>query len=510
MKIIARLSGSWSFSDIAYCLFFVTFYAIFANVPFWAASHWLGIVLLGWFCLEYAVIGLLALFVPRILAVSLLLLVISADMLCGVSKTYYLAPTECLANIGALHGLPATRLLAVAAVGVLILLVSSIAAFFPVAAIRGAYRSYAAASLLAFVVLAVSVDCTVLVRKTGQAPNLLQPAFRDDGLSSHYMNYLWASRYPIIRLLRSERILGLHRNTLNTTPEDDSAVPSAAALAVSSAGLTAGKKSAGMPNLVIVLVESWGLAIDSSVRDSLVRPYSNPSLLAQYKVQQGTVPFYGPTVSGEARELCGNKMGFHLIVSSTQKLQGCLPDQLASLGYHSLALHGMDGHFFDRLTWYRHIGFQEQWFRDQFRQGGLPDCAGAFVGTCDASIAEWIGQRLAINGTNPDLVYWVTLNSHLPVPLPSQLANGVPCSLTPNLSQQPALCSWYQLIANVHNSVSKLAMTKLARPTNFVIVGDHAPPFSDLSLRNQFSDAVVPYVLLIPRQDNQKQTSARR
>jgi phosphoglycerol transferase MdoB-like AlkP superfamily enzyme len=158
----------------------------------------------------------------------------------------------------------------------------------------------------------------------------------------------------------------------------------------------------------------------------------------------------------------------------------------------------MDGHMFDRSSWYGRIGFHEQEFRDQLRQQGLPDCVGAYVGTCDASIADWIGKRLAEPKPKPAFIYWVTLNSHLPVPIPSQLPNGVSCSLNSNLSQQPALCSWFQLIANVHQSVSRLAMGNLARPTIFAIVGDHAPPFRNPGLRSQFSDAAVPYVLLVP------------
>jgi uncharacterized membrane protein len=55
---------------------FVFFYAIFANVPFWTASPWLGLLRNGLFCLEYAAVGLLALFVPRIVAAGLLFVLV--------------------------------------------------------------------------------------------------------------------------------------------------------------------------------------------------------------------------------------------------------------------------------------------------------------------------------------------------------------------------------------------------------------------------------------------------
>jgi phosphoglycerol transferase MdoB-like AlkP superfamily enzyme len=45
-------------------------------------------------------------------------------------------------------------------------------------------------------------------------------------------------------------------------------------------------------------------------------------------------------------------------------------------------------------------------------------------------------------------------------------------------------------------------MGKLDRPTAFIIVGDHAPPFGDPALRNKFSQSDVPYVILLPRSDH--------
>ena len=240
--------------------------------------------------------------------------------------------------------------------------------------------------------------------------------------------------------------------------------------------------------------------MDPPLQQAMILPYLQPDLRSQYEVVQGTVPFNGPTIAGEARELCGNSIGWGLIRASTSALRGCLPARLAALGYHRVALHGMTGNIYRRITWYRTIGFQEQWFNDQFMQQGLPDCTGAFTGTCDASVAGWIGRRLAVSSPNPNFVHWMTLNSHLPVPVPSGLSNALPCTSELSLEPDTPLCSWYQLVANVHQSVSELAMSGLARPTIFVIVGDHAPPFANQALRNKFSQTVVPYVLLIPRE----------
>jgi hypothetical protein len=50
----------------------------------------------------------------------------------------------------------------------------------------------------------------------------------------------------------------------------------------------------------------------------------------------------------------------------------------------------------------------------------------------------------------------------------------------------------------VHASVSQVATQQLARPTIFILVGDHAPPFADPHLRSEFSASQVPYVMLTP------------
>jgi phosphoglycerol transferase MdoB-like AlkP superfamily enzyme len=239
--------------------------------------------------------------------------------------------------------------------------------------------------------------------------------------------------------------------------------------------------------------------MDPPLNEALVAPYLQPNVNARYEVIQGSVPFHGPTIPGEGRELCGSAIGFHLLTAPAADLRSCLPTRLAALGYDTIAVHGMSGHMFNRSTWYSTIGFRERWFHEQLQQQGLPDCTGVFTGTCDADIAAWIGRRLEEDSSRPKFVHWMTLNSHLPVPVPSYLTNGAPCLASIGLQPNSPLCSWYQLVANVHRSVAQLAAGPLSRSTVFVIVGDHAPPFGDPVLHSRFSQSDVPYVVLLPR-----------
>jgi phosphoglycerol transferase MdoB-like AlkP superfamily enzyme len=477
---------------------------VLTNLPFWAASRWLGLLPIGWFCIEYAVVGLLALFLPRALTALLLLLVIVADIICGVSKTYYLAPSQCFANLGAVHNLPGSRMIALTAVVALTMCVVAIAFFFPAKKIKGSCKAAAATCFVAFSIIVMAVDLVSIRQETGQMPHPFHFA-PQDARNLSYFNTEWAARYPAIRLIRDQMALGDHWAHTVSALDQTSVIASASDAIVRSAGFELAQRPQKLPNIVVVLTESWGISTDAVVRDGLVHPYFQPGLLGQYTVTQGTVPFYGPTIGGEARELCRSKIGMQIVNVPSQGFKTCLPMRLAALGYRSIALHGMEGNMFHRSTWYRRIGFHEQWFHSDFKQQEMRDCLGAFTGTCDAAVADWIGRRLGVKSASPDagptFAYWVTLNSHLPVPVPSALPNPASCSLTPMLSERPALCSWYQLIANVHDSVARLAMSNLARPTVFVIVGDHAPPFSDAALRGQFSSTDVPYVVLSPRQD---------
>jgi phosphoglycerol transferase MdoB-like AlkP superfamily enzyme len=189
-----------------------------------------------------------------------------------------------------------------------------------------------------------------------------------------------------------------------------------------------------------------------------------------------------------------------LISLTEEEKDHCLPAVFHDHGYQNIAIHGYVGEMFRRQDWYRSIGFDQRWFKSELSRAGLPECSGAFPGICDGSIAEWIGRDL-LSGTSdkPRFIYWVTLNSHLPVPQRPDLPPDQTCSMHPELAHSDPLCSWFRLVSAVHRSVQNLALKPQKRPTVFILVGDHAPPFADSRLRAMFSDTDVPYVILMPR-----------
>jgi len=508
---------SSDFDSVLQSTLYFAFYAILANIPFWIACKLLGIWCHGWFCLEYVVIGLVGLFIPGFLTALLLIFVTAADVLCGISNTYYMVPSQCLVGAHSLILFPKERIFSIIVV-IAVTLFGSVSSrqfsFVGPEKSVSSYRFRTAICLLLFAAMVILHDFAIMASTSGHILSLVKPDLRSDG--TYTALRLW--RPTTLRLFRSESdYLNLrtikdagHVTSLATT------TPSAAYLGIAASdifhtGLAANTPLKLAPNFVLVLVESWGVNNNLSVQQSILKPYLQPNLLNHYQVIQGTVPFFnGGTIAGESRELCQNSLSARIAYASKLDLANCLPHRLSSLGYQTIGLHAMDGHFYDRKNWWPQVGLNEIWFRDKLRQQGLPDCEGAYIGTCDSSIAQWLQRRLnrheeassSTQSTGPQFIYWVTLNSHLPVPSPNTNIGSPSCSFDSHLSQQASLCSWFQIISKLHHSVAQLAMSNLARPTVFVLVGDHAPPFYSSELRNQFSSSVVPYIILIPRELN--------
>jgi phosphoglycerol transferase MdoB-like AlkP superfamily enzyme len=232
---------------------------------------------------------------------------------------------------------------------------------------------------------------------------------------------------------------------------------------------------------------------------ALTAPYDDASISRKFQISYGAVPFTGLTLPGEVRELCHSTLGFGILKASSETAKRCMPAYFHAHGYQSIAIHGYVGQMYNRNVLYPNLGFDQVWFGPDLHKHGLPDCRGAFPGICDASIASWIGgSLLSEEQPKPRFIYWVTLNSHLPIPANPDLPDDGVCATQSALEHSAALCSWFRLVRAVHRAVQQIALAPSARPTVFLLVGDHAPPFGEPHLRGMFSSTEVPYVLLTP------------
>ena len=253
-------------------------------------------------------------------------------------------------------------------------------------------------------------------------------------------------------------------------------------------------------NLVIILVEALGRPVSPAASALFESDWNRPEWRTRYDVRTGDVRYFGSTTSGEMRELCSRwKLDETIPFGPTE----CLPQRLRAAGYETTALHGFSGDMFDRRNWWTKAGFDEVEFGPQLKQAGAGSCGGVFPGACDTDVPSQIAahlKRSAVRGGHPQLVYWVTLNSHLPVIEDASLGT-VDCQLGGEAlaAESPLLCPLFTVHHRLADAISRMAMDPALPPTDILIVGDHMPPFFAREARMNFDPAHVPWVLLKAR-----------
>ncbi|MDT9599456.1 sulfatase-like hydrolase/transferase [Sphingosinicella rhizophila] len=258
------------------------------------------------------------------------------------------------------------------------------------------------------------------------------------------------------------------------------------------AGLATGER-----HVLFVMVEAMGAPTDPAIATKLVDIWAPPEVRARYEVTTGTTPFYGSTTSGEMRELCGRWGDYRELMET--KDATCLPALLAAKGYHSQAWHSFSGKMFDRNRWYPNAGFQEMRFGERLVADGADICPGVFPGACDRDVPREIGTTLK-QARQPQFLYWLTVNSHLPV-LKNKRLQTLDCArFDASLdAAYPMTCRLLQLFDQTGSAMARQITATDFPPTDILIVGDHLPPFFDRYHRTQFEPDHVPWILLRPK-----------
>jgi len=257
--------------------------------------------------------------------------------------------------------------------------------------------------------------------------------------------------------------------------------------------------SIGAQHLVIVIVESLGQLEDSAGAPLILGPLLSGDVRRRYTINIGTVQTHGATTSGELRELCGVDTDYRSV--GAVDVTSCIPIQLRSAGFKTVAIHGYSGGFFDRARWYPQIGFEQAWFGDDLaRQASLAVCGSTFRGVRDPDAGRFVARQLldAPKGERR-FVYWLTLSSHLPVDASCGAESGLDCRATAETTRFADVCALLRIQYLVAQSVAEIATDPLLPPTRFIVVGDHPPPFFSRARRSLFAERRVPFVELIPR-----------
>jgi len=249
-------------------------------------------------------------------------------------------------------------------------------------------------------------------------------------------------------------------------------------------------------HLLLIVVESLGVAANNKdMNDLLFAEFkSSDKVRERFEVSVGNSPYYGSTTAAEIREMCGYWGDYDPLLS--KKNADCLPSRLTKQGYQTIAMHSFDGKFFDREKWYPVIGFQQQYFAPELLSRGLEACGGVFPGVCDRGVPTEIANELKA-ATKPTFVYWLTVNSHLPL-LPGHNLHVENCGqLSASLKKNyPQLCGQAAVFAELDHAVIKEITADDFPATDILLVGDHMPPFFDKHHRSQMDPEHVPWLLL--------------
>jgi hypothetical protein len=250
----------------------------------------------------------------------------------------------------------------------------------------------------------------------------------------------------------------------------------------------------GKRNVIVVMVESMGLPLAPHDRQLFDRIWNRRAWSARYDVSNGSTPYFGSTTTGEMRELCG------LWADYTEvdfKKADCLPERFRTAGYETTAVHSYERTMFDRQAWYPRIGFDRRMFKDDLLDRKARPCDGIFPGVCDRDVPRIIGDQLRVHHDKPQFVYWLTVNSHLPIPRSAQLKTET-CDLgsIEMTNDFPMLCRGYEL----HKQLADALTAEIMRPdfpdADILIVGDHMPPYFQRTFRQRFDAGRVPWILL--------------
>ncbi|MFZ0799051.1 MAG: sulfatase-like hydrolase/transferase [Terriglobales bacterium] len=478
----AMLSGTHSTSPrFTQSLCFFAAYFVLPNLPFWLASGFLNLSRRGYIDIDYVVWGISSLFLPRTFVATGLCLSLFLDVFRTSASFYYFSQRDFLQSSVYLLQLP-WHSLALIAIAVGLGLAAWITSIVKLAPAKNKVQDKSTLVAVSVVLILAFVGIDVISGSNRAFP------MRDSRPAIKLAN---AASFTFARVLQEA-----HSSSSRVAfqPVESATAPLLRELRTPVAGSSSG---ADEHNIVLVIAESYGLMLDPASAARLTSPYRDTELTRRFSVTLGEVKFHGSTVPAEFRELCGLGVG---VTDHPDDLSKCLPTLFQRRGYQTTSFHGFTSHMFDRRTWYPQIGFTRSVFLEQMAQDpGMQHCPGVFTGICDADVARRIGDRLVRHQEKLQFIYWLTLNSHLPVERSAAAARELGCGSANAPVSDVDVCAWTALILKVNSSVAALALRSGLPRTEFIVVGDHAPPFLAQKRRRLFSQDVVPYVRLMPK-----------
>ena len=454
-------------------------YATIPNLPFWIANSFLLSAPRPYVNLDYLLIAMISMYLPAGATVLLFTLAWIVDVGADSMYFYYFSQHDFVASILFLGNIQFGRVL----IAGMALICSGLA--FEIG-LRRLTRGFRSVSRVSVVILSIGIISLIALAAVLSSTQIVKrDVYRSHSLSN-------SVSFSCLRIAFLRHIAppsshsGIKINSATKSILQE----------LSSHDIATSRKR----NLVVILIEAYGLIDDRQMQNRLLSPFTTPEIAANYNVQISNVAFRGPTVSGEFRELCGLQLDLSSASSVASFSESCLPKLATKAGYKTLAIHGFSRYMFDRGTWWPEMGFQSTLFLEDLQPNPKTHlCSGPFPGVCDTDMGNIVGEKLlSSRGDSPNLIYWVTLNSHLPIQKGAAETSAV-CGGTRTDIPDEGICLWAALVYRVNQSIANIATLPGLPQTEFVVVGDHAPPFLFPARRERFSQTDVPVVHLVPK-----------
>lgn len=241
--------------------------------------------------------------------------------------------------------------------------------------------------------------------------------------------------------------------------------------------------------LLLIVSESWGVAINPGIQDELLRPLRDLGHRLEW-FEAGSEGFVGVTVAGEMRELCQLNPRYFNLVDAKDEFGPCLPNQLKARSYQTLAMHGAAGVMYDRFRWYPLVGFDETVF---FESRVWPGRCYSFPGACDIHMMGELERAFARPGKQ--FFYWLTLNSHSVYDARDIHVDVFDCSSF-DIPASSETCRNLKLHAQFFFELAETLKKPSMTGVEVLVVGDHPPPLLAPGEADNFMENRVAWVHL--------------
>jgi len=249
-------------------------------------------------------------------------------------------------------------------------------------------------------------------------------------------------------------------------------------------------------NQMIIIVESFGLLNDSSIRNEFQNAISKDFNTKRWESKWGKARFLGGTTRAELREIF-NSEGDYRYLNSHENA-----DMINNIfkikreqGFHTSAIHSFKGNMFERQLWWKNIGIQNVYFSEDIqkeREFKLKlNHETPFISANDEDAFDYIQNKAMKN--KKEFLYFLTENGHLPF-------KGInKSSIIKDDIYNKKMGSMSEEGKNQHKRIwgflkyvtKKLDQNKIQK---VLIIGDHMPPFVNKIDRAFYDDKFIPYL----------------